>query len=221
MDSGQSFFVRRRERILGPFVREQLRELAAGGHIDATTEIATSADGPWANLESLPALRSVLRGDAPGGFERANHDAQPPIHLRDVIAAANVRPNPPADATSPQPAPPVSAPHDVRSILAFNLAIEKRLGLHRVKPPPERRSRRRRDYLVLMTIIGLLIFAVLLVESFVAVQLQVLAARMPDQFWPIFQAVLFHSPIFAWGLAVFAAFAIALGWLMFGLMDDY
>ncbi|HWA85119.1 MAG TPA: hypothetical protein VG710_02755 [Opitutus sp.] len=220
MDSGQSFYVRRCERIFGPFVREQLRELAAGRHIDAATEVATSPDGPWAHLESLPALRAVLRGDEPAAFERANHDAQPSIDLHDLIAAAN-NPRPPAGIVSPTVPPPVSAPHDVRSILAFNLAIEKRLGLHRVKPPPARRSRRRLDYFVLMAGIGFAIFATLLVESYIAVQVQVLAAHMPDQFWPVFNAVLFHSPIFAWGLAAFATFAIALGWLMFGLMDDY
>jgi hypothetical protein len=221
MDSGQIFFVRRGGKVHGPFAREQLRALALDGHIDAATEIAAAAEGPWARLETLPALRRVLAGDAPAAFERANHDGQPPIDLRDVIAAANVRPAPFAPG-SPAPASrPVSAPHDVPSLLQFNLAIENKRGLHKLKPLLFRRSRRRRDYLVLMAFIGVVIFSTLVIESFVAVQVQVLAARMPDQFWPIFNAVLFHSPILAWGLAAFATFAIALGWLMFGLMDDY
>ena len=44
---------------------------------------------------------------------------------------------------------------------------------------------------------------------------------MPDQFWPILNMVLFHSPIMAWGLVAFFTYWVALTWLMFGLMDDY
>lgn len=220
MDFGPSFFVRRHDKMHGPFAREQLRELAAKGHVDAATEIATTAEGPWARLDAMPALRTVLTGDAPARFERANHALQPPINLREVIAAANLR-RAPASGDAPSTSEPsVSAPHHVPSLLQFNLAIEKRLGQHELSPLPQRRSRRRRDYLVLMTMIGVLIFSVLVVECFIGVQVEVLAARMPDQFWPIFKAVLFQGPILAWGLAAFATFAIAFGWLIFGLTDD-
>ena len=44
---------------------------------------------------------------------------------------------------------------------------------------------------------------------------------MPEQFWPILHHVLSHSPIFARGLAAFFFYAIALGWLMFFVMEDY
>ena len=221
MDSGQIFFVRRGDKVHGPFAREQLRELAAAGHIDATTEIAAGPEGPWTRLELQPALRAVLVGDAPAAFERANHAGQPPIDLRELIAAANIRPPSPAEIAPSPSTRPISAAHDVRALLQFNLAVENRHGLHKLRPFFARPSRRRRDYLVLMAMIGFIIFFVLLAESFIAVQLQVLAARMPDQFWPVFNAVVFHSPIFAWGLACFAAFAIALAWLIFGVMEDY
>lgn len=224
MDSGVNFFIRRHDKVHGPFDREHLRELATGGHIDGATEVALSVDGPWSALSTQIALRGILAQDAPPAFDRANTTSQPPIDLADVIAAAHRRPPGAAAAISAAPAalpPPVSAPHDVKSLLQFNLAIEKKRGVNQPVPPRERRSRRRRDYFEILALLGLVIFTILLVESYAAVQIQVLAAHMQDQFWPVLKAVIFHSPIFAWGLAMYAVIAVALAWLMFGLMDDY
>lgn len=119
-----------------------------------------------------------------------------------------------------RPAVP-SAPHDIPSLLRFNLAVEDRHGLLKLRPMSLRRSKRRSDYWLLLSLIAVVISVVLLAESFIAVQLHVLAARMPDQFRPLLNEVLFHSPLFAWGLAAFAFYAISLGWVMFFVMEDY
>ena len=44
---------------------------------------------------------------------------------------------------------------------------------------------------------------------------------MPGQFWPTLCAVLFGSPILAWGLAGWSVLSFATWWLMFHVMDDY
>jgi hypothetical protein len=152
-------------------------------------------------------------------FERVNTNEGPPILLADLIAVANRAPSNPSPTTIPHEIR--SAPHDVPSLLRFNLAIDRRHGLLKLSPISQRHSKRRTDYCLLLLLIAVVITTVLFVESYVAVQLQVLAARMPDQFWPMLNEVLFHSPVFAWGLAAFAFYAIALGWLMFFVMEDY
>ena len=220
MESAPPFFVRVRDKSHGPFAADHLRELAAGGHIGPATEIASTADGPWARLETLP-VAATLFPAGPRDFERANQNSGPPIDLHEIIAAANRPPVALTPTANVPPPPPASAPHDVRSLLQFNLAMEKRRGLHKLKPLFARPSRRRRDYFTALSIIGAVIFTILFVEAYAAVQIQVFAARMPDQFSAVFKAVLFHSPIFAWGLAAFFTFAIALWWLMFVVMDKH
>lgn len=210
-------FVRIRGHPHGPFSRTQLCELAGSGAISGETEIGSARIGPWLALGRSP-LADVLTPPR-REFERLNPPATPPLELRAIIAAANQPP--PAAVSGSPPAPPSLRPNDVHALLRLNLAVERALGLHRLAPPRARSSRRLRDYAVALAIIGAAIVLVLLVECFVAVQVQVLAARMPDQFWPLLGQVLFHSPIFAWGLAAFAVYAIALGWVLFFIVDDY
>ena len=218
MDSGLFLFVRLHGKTHGPFSPEHLIELARGHFITRQTSVSANVDGPWTELGATPSGAALFEA-LPREYERTNRDDGPPLELRDIIAAAN---RPPAAAVSPSPVPPPSsAEHDVRSLLQLNLAIERAHGLHRLKPHLRRGSSRGRDYFLVMTAIGVVIFLVLLAESFIAVQIQVLAAQMPEQFWPILRQVLFHSPIFAWGLAAFAFYAVALGWLMFFVMEDY
>lgn len=220
MDLALQYYVRLRDKSHGPFTLAQLRELAAGHHLAPDTPLAAAPGGPWTPLSAHPLARELLPR-APERFERTERHSAPPIELSAIIAAAQPRPAPTAGAAPAPPAPaaPVSAPHDVRSLLAFNLALEKKRGLHALAPSSLPPSRRWRDYFVALALIGTLIFAILLVEAYAAVQIQVLAARMPDQFWPVFRAVLFHSPIFGWGLAMFSVFALVLWWLRFVVME--
>lgn len=218
MDAIASCHVRVRRKTHGPFTADQLRELVRSGAIDGATEVAATADGPWLPLQTS-AFAAVLRPPRPA-FERVNDNASAPIDLHALIAAAN---RPPAGTPPPVGAADARAAStsDVHGLLRLNLSAEKARGLHRLPAYFRRPSRRRRDYLVALAAIGTLILLVLLGESYVAVQLQVLAAKAPEQFWPLLGQVLFHSPILAWGFAAFAAHVIGLGWVMFFVMDDY
>ena len=226
MEPPHPVLIRWQGKPVGPFSLEQLRELSASGAVTAATEVAPDTDGPWARLDTLP-LGAVLFPPAPTvafkvpDYARANHAAQPPIDLNDLIAAANRPLAAPPGAAAPAPAAPASAPHDVHSVLKFNYELDRKRGHFKVPAVLARRSRRRRDYFLLLFGIGGLIFTVLAGEAVLAVSLQVMAAGMIDQFWPVLDMVLFHSPIMAWGLAAFFFYAVALTWLMFGLMADY
>lgn len=220
METPPTVYLRRHGRTAGPFTLEQLQELAAGGSIGPETEAAADPDSPWVALRTLPlgARVFVLGGLKRPDFQRDNTNSGPPIALEDIIAAAQVRKKAgPAAA----PAKPVPAEHDVAALLQFNHELEKRRGLFTVGPFAPRKSRRKRDYWLIVGGVGVLFFGVLLAEAVVAVALQTLAARMPDQFWPIFWQVLFHSPILGWGLAMYSVVVVAVTWLMFGLMEDY
>jgi hypothetical protein len=74
----------------------------------------------------------------------AEPDASKPILLHEVIA----------QAASPGPvlptAPRTGAVNDVHGLLRHNLERENAAGLNTLAPKPQYRSRRRRDYLVLM-----------------------------------------------------------------------
>ena len=224
MEIRPSLYLRLGGRARGPLYVEQLRELAAAGTITPATEACADADGPWMPLQALPVRVLLFTDGAPlkmPEFERANLASSPPIDHRDLIVAAH-RPMTfgPVDPQLPRPAP-ASPEHDIHELLKGNLRKEKARGLHKLAPLLRRRSRRRRDYLILLSVIGAVIFGTLLFESVLAVSLQVMAAQMPDQFWPILDLVLFHSPIFAWGLAAFGVYGLALGWVMFVVMDDH
>lgn len=220
MNPNQTVHIRWQGKPVGPFSLEQLRELAASNAITPATEVAAETAGPWARIETLP-LNTTLFSAAANrpNFHRANTNSSPPINLHDIIAAANR--SAPTSSQPIAPSKPISAEHDVSALLQFNHEIEKKRGLFTLAPKVARKSRRGRDYRRLLFGVGALIFMILSFEAVLAVSLQTMAARMPDQFWPILWQVLFHSPILAWGVAMFAFYAIALGWLMFGLMDDY
>lgn len=228
MEPSQSVLIRWQGRIVGPFSLEQLRELTAGGAVTPATEVAPDTGGPWARIETLP-LGNVLFPPPPTvtfkvrDYERANRNTSPPITLEDIIAAANKHaPAKPASPVPTSPAPVVaSAEHDVNSLLRFNYEIDRRRGHFKLPALLASPSRRRRDYFMLLAGGGALIFAVLVAEAFIGVQVQVLAAQMPDQLWPIFRQVLFHSPLMAFGLAMFSFYVVALGWLMFFVMDRH
>lgn len=222
MDPTLPVHLRWQGKVVGPFSAEQLRELIPTGAVTPASEISLEPEGPWVRLETVPlggAVFPTVNFKTPT-YERANTRDSAPIDLRDIITAAQ-RPAGAAPPPRPVPTPPVSAEHDVPSLLRFNQAIDEKRGLFAIAPKIARRSRRRRDYFILLFGVGALIFVVLLCESVLAVSIQTMAARMPDQFWPILTQVLFHSPILLWGVASFTFYAVALTWLMYVLMDDY
>ena len=227
METTPSLFVRLHGLVRGPVAPAQLRNWAESGVITPATEVAAEAGGPWVQLETLPAAadlfpKRVQFGFKTPAFENANRDSAPPVDHRELIALANQqrRVGPPVPR-APEVKPATAWESDVHAMLRLNLAKEKAHGLNELAPMPPRRSRRNRDYLVLMTGLALVIFPILGVEAFVAAQVQTLAAGMPDQFGPLLKTLLFHSPILWWGLAGWCVLGIGFGWLMFGVMNDY
>lgn len=114
-----------------------------------------------------------------------------------------------------------SAAHDVVAIRREVEEAERAAGLHEIKVPPPKRSRRKRDFRLIVGGLFVVIFVFLGVAAWGAVATQTMAARMPDQFWPTLRAVLFGSPILAWGFAGWCVMSLATWWLMFHVMDDY
>lgn len=152
------------------------------------------------------------------------------VFLTEILARRGTAPAAPGlqlgehqfDAVNAAPGTlPASDDHDVVKILQFVHARATAAGLNEVEYRPPAPSRRKRDFLVISAGLFVLIFTILGVEAFVAVGTQVMAAQMPEQFWPMFTAVLFHSPILAWGLAGFLVLTLCIAWLMFGVMDPY
>jgi hypothetical protein len=71
-------------------------------------------------------------------FQRVNEAAPPPIEGAISGAAGNAPPAPPP------------LPNDVHRILLENRAIDHEAGLYDLAPKPKRKSRRKRDYWILM-----------------------------------------------------------------------
>jgi hypothetical protein len=156
---------------------------------------------------SSPDLPAPDPGIAPARDEK--------IDVQDLIrAGAGIGPALGNNAT-------VNRANDVHAILRQNHAHANATGLNDLKPMPKRRSRRRRDYWLLLAAGNGFMLGAFLVETFVAYQVQCLAAKMPDLAITMFFQFLFHSPALALPAALMAAYSGALTWLMFGQMNDY
>ena len=114
-----------------------------------------------------------------------------------------------------------SPAHDVFAIRREVEAMQAAAGLTELKAAPPKRSRRKRDFQLIVIGLFVVIYAFLGAAAWGAVATQTLAAQMPDQFWLTLRAVLFGSPILAWGLAGWCVMSLATWWLMFHVMDDY
>ena len=114
-----------------------------------------------------------------------------------------------------------SPAHDVFAIRREVEAAEQAAGLHQVEDKGPKRSRRKRDFQLIVIGLFVVIYAFLGAAAWGAVATQTMAAQMPDQFWPTLRAVLFGSPILAWGFAGWCVMSLATWWLMFHVMDDY
>jgi hypothetical protein len=111
--------------------------------------------------------------------------------------------------------------NDVHGLLRENHAHAEAAGLNRLKPQPPRRSRRTRDYLVLVVFVNLFIATLYSAEIFIGFQVQCLAAKMPQEFGNLVRYAL-HNPV-VYAMPLFGMFTLtfAITWLMFGMMDDY
>lgn len=116
---------------------------------------------------------------------------------------------------------PANHPNEVHAMLRDNLAAEQAAGLHELKPLPPKRSRRRRDFWVLVIGTNSLIAVVYAVQVLVGFQVMCLATRMPAQFGNLVLFALDHPASYILAIAGMAFFTVAWWWLLFGVMDDY
>ncbi len=113
-----------------------------------------------------------------------------PTHVRGHLRAAN--------ATGPLPGvrPPTPQENDVHAMLRANLARADAAGLNDLAPPPKRRSRRKRDYFLVLVPMNLFFGYMALGPSANAVSL-------------------------VYGLAGIVVGTCGLTWVMWFVMDDY
>jgi hypothetical protein len=113
-----------------------------------------------------------------------------PTHVRGHLRAAN------KTSAVPTP-PPVAAPNEIQAILKDNLARANAAGLNDVSPGPKRRSRRKRDYWLVM-VCGTTVLGTIAIKT------------GPGQPIP-----------FTYAVGGLALFNFALWWIMWQVMDDY
>ncbi len=189
MPNSPILFVRLDGKTRGPFTPNQLREMAEAGVITPQTEASAQAAGPWSTLEELPDRGGLFRTRPhyqfkAREFEPVNRqDAAPVDHQALIAASQQGQKRPPAN-------PPPQPPNEVVDILQENTRIQ----LQHEKPVDltPRPNRRRRDYLIAMTVVNGFFVASLLFGG---------------------------GGIFALSGIVICSAGIT--WIMFGVMDRY
>lgn len=136
------------------------------------------------------------------------------IDLQDIIRDAAM---PGSVLTSTR----ATAENDVHKMLRLNHAHAEARGLNALKIQLKRRSKRRRDYFVLLAAGNLFIVTVYSAELLLGFQVMCLAAQMPQEFGHLIVYALHQPTAFAMAGAGMAFFSAALTWLMFGVMNEY
>ena len=153
------------------------------------------------------------KANASGSF--GSSEGITPTRKYALKAAEFVAVNAPRGTDAPSDA------HDVMAILAGVRAREAQAGLGEVTPAAPRRSRRKRDFLLLLAGNGVM-FAIFLVELFLGFQVMCLAAQMPGEFTRLLRYAFTEGrPMFFLPGLCMAGYTAALSWLMFGVMGDY
>lgn len=182
--------------VRGPFTPDQLRTLAEVRAITPETHASAHAAGPWLKVQGRPDCAEIFperrqfqfKGRA---FENVNQAPAPPVDHRELIAAANRRPDAVPGAPSPRPPPAANDVLDiVRETTRAQTRHEKAVDL---TPRPNRRLR---DYLILMV----------LVNGFFVADLILTRGSMV-------------TSIFGLSGIVFSSAGIT--WIMFGVMSRY
>ncbi|HVS53989.1 MAG TPA: hypothetical protein VHD62_16660 [Opitutaceae bacterium] len=123
----------------------------------------------------------------------------------------------PALAKSARPA----EENEVHAILRENHAHAEAAGLNQLKPKPRRRSKRTRDYWILLIAGNLFIVTVYSVELMLGFSVQCLAAQMPSEFWNLVRYSMQNLLVFAMAGVGMMFYSAVLTWLMFAIMPDY
>lgn len=115
-----------------------------------------------------------------------------------------------------------SADHDVFAILQQVRAREAAAGLDKIAPVAPLKSRRKRDYWLLLIGGNGLMLTLFLVQLFIGFQVQCLAAHMPGELNNLFRYALHDGrPMFLLPGLCMTGYSTALTWLMFGVMGRY
>ena len=109
--------------VRGPFTPDQLRTLAEVRAITPETDASDHAGGPWSKLQDRPDCAEIFPESRQfkfkaRAFENVNQAAEPPVDHRELIAAANRRPDAiPGAPPPPPPTPPPPGTNDVLDIV--------------------------------------------------------------------------------------------------------
>jgi hypothetical protein len=182
--------------VRGPFTPDQLRKLAEVGAITPETDASARAAGPWSKLQDRPDCaeffpeRRQFQFKA-REFENVNQAPEPPVDHRELIAAANRRPD--AVPGVPPPLPPPAA-NDVLDIVRETTRAQTRH--EKAVDLTPRPNQRLRDYLILMV----------LVNGFLVADFILTRGSMVTSIFSLSGIVLFSAGI---------------TWIMFGVMSRY
>jgi hypothetical protein len=116
---------------------------------------------------------------------------------------------------------PVNRANEVHDMLRGNLAVEDAAGLNELSPMPRKRSRRRRDFWVLVIGTNALIALVYSAQMFMGFQVMCLAAGMPAEFGNLVRFAITNPANYILAVAGMVFFTVAWWWLLYGVMDDY
>ena len=141
--------------------------------------------------------------------------ATPPPDVRELARLASAR-SPLLSANAPG-----NRANDVHALLAGNHACAEAAGLNAVALPSGRRSRRRRDFRLLLAGGNAFIFAVFAAPTVVAFQVQLLASRQTFELSALLRHIAAAPALYAIPALGSVAFSAALAWLMFHVIEDY
>lgn len=116
---------------------------------------------------------------------------------------------------------PANRVNEIHAMLQANLARENAAGLNTLAPLAKKRSRRRRDYWILLATVNTAIVAIYAAQIVLGFQVQCLAARMPFEFVNLLWFAVTTPQLYVIPALGMAFFTAGLTWVMFSVMDDY
>jgi hypothetical protein len=174
-----------------------------------------------------------IYGLKPREFERVNAPTTPPPGGDSTGSSAT-----PSDAAAPPDArtlariatgnqpllsanAPANRPNDVHALLAGNHASAEAAGLNALAPQSRRRSKRRRDYWLLLFAGNGFILGIYLVQIVIGYQVHCLAGKIPFEFLKLLVWAATNPAFFAIPSLGILFYSAALTWVMFHVMEDY
>jgi hypothetical protein len=116
---------------------------------------------------------------------------------------------------------PANRANDVHAMLAGNHARADAAGLNDIAFQPRRRSKRKRDYWIVLIAGNGLIVGAYATQIVIGFQVQCIAARMPFEFFNLIRWAVSTPAMYAIPSLGILFFSAGLTWLMFHVMNDY